>query len=82
MVRTLQPTEYGYPIEIYVYANDTRWADYEYIQAAVFDHITAAASYFDLELCELTGSAAGAKLTHSSYKGCHRRAVLSMAERC
>ena len=54
IIRALQPTEYGYPIEVYAYVKDTRWANYEYIQAAIFDHITAAASYFDLEVCELT----------------------------
>ena len=53
IIRALQPTEYGYPIEIYAYVKDTRWANYEYIQAAIFDHITAAATYFDLEVCEL-----------------------------
>lgn len=55
IIRALQPTEYGYPIEIYAYVKDTRWAEYEYIQGNIFDHISAAASYFDLELCELTG---------------------------
>lgn len=53
IIRALQPTEYGYPIEIYAYVKDTRWANYEYIQAAIFDHITAAATYFDLEVCDL-----------------------------
>lgn len=55
MVRTLQPTEFGYPIEIYAFSKDTRWVNYEYIQSAIFDHITAAAPYFELEVCEYGG---------------------------
>lgn len=55
IIRALQPTEAGYPIEVYAYVKDTRWANYEHIQGDIFDHISAAASYFDLELCELTG---------------------------
>lgn len=50
LVRQLQPTENGLPIEIYVFCLDTNWVRYEAIQADIFDHIFAAAKEFDLRL--------------------------------
>ncbi len=52
MVRQLEPTELGIPIEIYCFSNDTRWAVYEGIQADIMDHLMAATQYFDLEVFE------------------------------
>jgi miniconductance mechanosensitive channel len=48
MVRQLSPTSTGIPLEIYVFTNTTRWADYEAIQADIFDHIYAMLPLFDL----------------------------------
>ena len=48
LVRQLQPTERGLQIEIYVFSNDQRWAQYEAIQADIFDHIFSALPEFDL----------------------------------
>ena len=50
LVRQLQPTTHGLPIEVYVFSLDTDWIAYEKIQADIFDHILAAASEFDLHL--------------------------------
>ncbi|HPR31969.1 MAG TPA: mechanosensitive ion channel [Prolixibacteraceae bacterium] len=50
LVRHLQPTEKGLPIEIYVFSNDTRWANYEAIQADIFDHVLAIVPHFDLRI--------------------------------
>ena len=50
LVRQLQPTEHGLPLEIYVFTNDTNWINYEGIQADIFDHILAAAPGFDLRV--------------------------------
>ncbi|WP_028862058.1 mechanosensitive ion channel family protein [Psychromonas aquimarina] len=50
MVRQLAPTESGVPIEIYIFANDTRWAFYEDIQADIFDHIFAVLPTFGLKV--------------------------------
>ncbi len=57
MVRQLQPTTQGIPLEIYAFSSDKRWKNYEYIMADVFDHIIAAVPYFDLEIFELPNSA-------------------------
>jgi len=48
LIRQLQPGPHGLPIEIYVFAADTIWANYEAIQADIFDHIIAVVPLFDL----------------------------------
>lgn len=50
LVRQLQPTEKGIPLEIYVFSKDQEWANYEGIQADIFDHLLSAISYFDLSI--------------------------------
>ncbi len=52
MVRQLQPTPQGIPLEIYCFSADKRWENYEAIMSDVFDHVIAAVPYFDLELFE------------------------------
>ncbi|HLV14788.1 MAG TPA: mechanosensitive ion channel domain-containing protein [Xanthomarina sp.] len=52
MVRQLDPTPNGLPLEIYAFSSDKRWENYEYIMADIFDHAISAVSYFDLELFE------------------------------
>jgi len=48
LIRQLQSTEKGIPLEIYVFSSDQVWANYEQIQADIFDHLLSAISYFDL----------------------------------
>ncbi|MEA3462686.1 MAG: mechanosensitive ion channel [Bacteroidota bacterium] len=50
LVRHLQPTEKGLPVEIYVFSNDQAWGNYEAIQADIFDHILAILPEFDLHV--------------------------------
>jgi len=50
LVRQLAPTECGLPIEIYVFSKDKRWANYEAIQADIFDHILSVVPEFDLRI--------------------------------
>ncbi len=50
LVRQLQPDERGLPIEIYVFSNDQAWANYEAIQADIFDHILAVIPEFYLRV--------------------------------
>lgn len=52
LVRNLAPTEYGVPLEIYCFSKRTAFVEYEAIQGLIFDHITAAAAHFDLEIFE------------------------------
>ncbi len=48
LVRQLTPSEYGLPLEVYVFSKDKRWAHFEDIQADIFDHLFAALPIFDL----------------------------------
>jgi miniconductance mechanosensitive channel len=48
LVRQLPPTEKGLPIEIYFFSRDQVWANYEALQADIFDHILAVLPEFDL----------------------------------
>ena len=50
IVRQLQPTTEGLPIEIYCFSNDIEWAAYEDIQSDIFDHTSAIAPEFGLRL--------------------------------
>jgi miniconductance mechanosensitive channel len=50
LVRYLQPTEKGMPVEIYVFSNDQAWANYEAIQSDIFDHILAILPEFELRV--------------------------------
>ena len=52
MVRQLDPTPTGLPIELYFFTDTTKWAEYEGIMADIFDHLLAAIKYFDLEVFE------------------------------
>ena len=50
MVRQLQSTNYGVPIELYFFTITTQWVEYECIQAEVFDHMFAVAPRFGLRV--------------------------------
>jgi miniconductance mechanosensitive channel len=50
LVRQLAPTETGLPLEIYVFSKDQIWANYEAIQADIFDHLLAVLPHFGLRV--------------------------------
>lgn len=50
MVRQLAPTPEGLPLEIYAFTITTVWAEYESIQADIFDHILAVIDEFGLRV--------------------------------
>jgi miniconductance mechanosensitive channel len=50
LVRQLAPGPTGLPLEVYVFTKTTEWIKYEGVQADIFDHLLAAASYFDLRV--------------------------------
>jgi len=60
IVRQLEPTASGLPLEIYCFSNDQDWTRYEGIQADIFDHIFAMVPEFGLRLFQdPTGSDLG-----------------------
>jgi len=50
LVRHLQPSENGLPIQLYVFCNDVVWANYEDAQADIIDHLLAVLPFFDLRV--------------------------------
>lgn len=50
MVRQLQPTQTGLPMELYFFTNTVEWVAYEGIQSDVFDHVLAVVPTFDLRV--------------------------------
>lgn len=50
LVRQLEATEKGLPLQIYLFTNTTAWGEYEGIQADIFDHILAVAPEFGLNI--------------------------------
>lgn len=64
LVRQLALTEHGLPIEIYVFSKDQVWANYENIQANIFDHILAVLPEFDLRVFQNPSGRDFNKLIH------------------
>lgn len=56
LVRQMQSTEYGLPMELYMFTNTTVWSEYEAIMSDIFDHLFAVVPYFKLEVFELPAS--------------------------
>lgn len=50
IVRQLQPTEKGLPLEIYAFSTQIAWKDYEAIQSDIFDHLIAILPEFGLKV--------------------------------
>jgi len=50
LIRQLQPTTSGLPIEIYIFIKEVRWTEYENTQSDIFDHILSIVPEFDLRL--------------------------------
>lgn len=57
MVRLMEPTVHGIPMQLYFFTNDTAWVVYESIQSSVFEYILAVAPEFGIRFFQLpTGS--------------------------
>ena len=50
LVRHLDPTPEGLPLQVYCFVDDTAWASYEAVQATIFDHFFAALPAFGLRV--------------------------------
>lgn len=49
LVRQLDPTPNGLPIELYIFTKDTRWNEHEVIQAGIFEHLLSVLPKFGLK---------------------------------
>ncbi|EJL70080.1 mechanosensitive ion channel family protein [Chryseobacterium populi] len=54
MVRQLDITPQGLPLEVYCFANDSKWERFEQIQADIFDHLLVASKEFDLQVMQVS----------------------------
>jgi miniconductance mechanosensitive channel len=54
LVRLLEPTQNGLPLEIYAFCTDKRWEYFEDIQADIFDHLLAILPEFNLSAYQNT----------------------------
>ena len=50
MVRQMQPTPEGLPLEVYCFSNTTVWQEYESLQGEIFDHLIAILPEFGLRI--------------------------------
>ncbi len=50
MVRTLEATSIGTPLQIYCFSNNTSWIAYEAIMSEMFEFVALAANEFDLTI--------------------------------
>lgn len=57
LVRQLQPTTEGLPLEVYCFTRTTAWAGYEGIQSDVFDHLLAILPAFGLRVFQASSDA-------------------------
>ena len=53
MVRQLEATQSGIPIELYFFINTTEWLNYEQIVSDVLEHVYASANEFGLQLYQM-----------------------------
>lgn len=56
MVRQLEITPQGMPLEIYCFTRLGVWGDFENLQSDIFDHILVASRAFDLEIAQMGAS--------------------------
>jgi len=79
LVRQLEPTDKGLPIELYAFTSDTTWSAYEGVQADIFDHLLTIVPEFELRLFQSPAGGdvralGGAELAAPSSSTFERRA--------
>ena len=66
IVRQLEPTEGGIPLEIWTYSATTNWIDYETIQSDIFDHLYSVLHKFNLRVYQKPSGTDIASIAQSS----------------
>ena len=61
IIRQLQPSSEGLPLEIYAFTKTTAWKEYESIQSDIFDHLLAIIPEFGLKVYQ---APSGSDLKH------------------
>jgi miniconductance mechanosensitive channel len=65
IVRNLDPTDNGMPVELYAFCKTNQWVPYEEIQSAIFDYVFAVIGKFNLTVFQ---SPSGADFANSNKK--------------
>lgn len=55
IVRQMQQTEHGLPLQIYAFTKATEWAKHEAVQSDILDHLISSAGFFGLRLYQQPG---------------------------
>ena len=50
MVREMEPTTNGLPVQLYFFTNEVAWKEFELIQSDIFDHVYAIVNRFGLRI--------------------------------
>ena len=66
IVRQLEPTEGGIPLEIWTYSATTNWIAYESIQSDIFDHLYSVLHKFNLRVYQKPSGTDLASIVQSS----------------
>ncbi len=57
MVRQMEPTSAGLPLQLYFFCNEVRWREFEQIQSDIFDHVYAVIGEFGLRVFQTPAGA-------------------------
>ena len=56
MVRTLEPTESGLPVQFYCFTTTTEWCEYESVQSEIMEHFASVMPLFELYPYQASGA--------------------------
>jgi miniconductance mechanosensitive channel len=68
MVRHLQPTAEGLPLELYFFSRNKNWIPFEHLQADVFDYVLAVLPSFGLRVYQRPSDEACTENKNLSFK--------------
>lgn len=56
LVRQMEPTPTGLPLQLYCFCNFTDWKEFERVQSEIFDHVYAVIHKFGLRIYQVIGN--------------------------
>lgn len=69
MIRELEPTPQGLPLQIYFFTRIVEWKEFEEIQGRVMDHVYAAVREFGLEIYQAPAGSDFLRLSTNHFSG-------------
>jgi miniconductance mechanosensitive channel len=71
LVRTLEPTATGVPLQLFCYTATTVWVEYEGIQGDVIDHLIGVLPQFGLALYQRSSDQGSRQIAQALAHGEH-----------